>query len=201
VTGLRRFLEAPPPTAPPAERCEMCGVDLAAEHGHVVTVENRALLCACRPCYLLFTREGAGQGRYRAVPDRVVRAPEFAITDGQWDALQIPVGMAFFFRNSELGRVAAFYPSPAGATESLLPMDTWTDILAANPGLPEPADDVEALLLRKPRGEPVECFLVPIDVCYDLVGRVRMYWKGFDGGTEAHREIDGVFRRLRERAR
>ena len=39
--------------------------------------------------------------------------------------------MAFFFFNSSLGRMAAFYPSPAGATESLLPLATWEEILEA----------------------------------------------------------------------
>ena len=30
------------------------------DHGHVVNVPRRTLLCVCRPCYLLFTHEGAG---------------------------------------------------------------------------------------------------------------------------------------------
>ena len=41
------------------------------------------------------------------------------------EEFQIPVGMAFFFFNSALGRVTGFYPSPAGATESLLPLAAW----------------------------------------------------------------------------
>jgi hypothetical protein len=47
--------------------------------------------------------------------------------------LQIPVRVAFFFHNSDLGRVAAFYPSPAGATESLLPLEALAEVVAANP--------------------------------------------------------------------
>jgi hypothetical protein len=47
----------------------------------------------------------------------------------------------------------------------------------------------------------VECFLVPIDACYELVGTVRMFWKGFDGGTEARERIEAFFDRLRDRAR
>ena len=42
------------------------------------------------------------------------------------------MSVAFFFFNSSLGRVAAFYPSPAGATESLLPLDAWDDLVASN---------------------------------------------------------------------
>ncbi|HEV2088845.1 MAG TPA: DUF5947 family protein, partial [Cryptosporangiaceae bacterium] len=60
---LRRLL-TPKPAAQPGERCEMCGEPLAVEHGHVVHLENRALMCACRPCALLFSNKGAGSGRY-----------------------------------------------------------------------------------------------------------------------------------------
>jgi hypothetical protein len=46
-----------------------------------------------------------------------------------------------------------------------------------------------------------ECYLVPIDVCYELVGELRRLWKGFDGGTEAHAALEAFFDRVRERAR
>jgi len=122
------------------------------------------------------------------------------LDDAQWEALQIPVRVAFFFDNSDLGRVVAFYPSPAGATESLLPLEAWADVVAANPALTDLAPDVEALLVRR-AGEGFECFLVPIDACYELVGLVRMHWKGFDGGQEAWEAIDGFFDAVRERSR
>ena len=44
--------------------------------------------------------------------------------------------MAFFFHNSVLGRIVAQYPSPAGATESLLDLAAWDAIAAANPLAP-----------------------------------------------------------------
>ena len=69
---------------------------------------------------------GAGGKRFRAVPDRYVALRSFALSPGQWEELQIPVSMAFFFKNSVEDRVVAFYPSPAGATESLLPLDAGT---------------------------------------------------------------------------
>lgn len=59
---------------------------------------------------------------------------------------------------------------------------------------------MEALLLRRD-GRLVECFLVPIDVCYELVGRLRLCWHGFDGGAEARAELDAFFARLAVRAR
>ncbi|MEZ0075286.1 DUF5947 family protein [Planotetraspora sp. GP83] len=199
TTGLRRFRE--PPQAGPqeaVERCEMCAEPLGEHHGHVVNLESRALLCTCRGCYLLFAPRGAAGGRYRAVPERYLFAPSFRISAADWDELQIPVRTAFFFRNSALGRTVAFYPSPGGATESLLPMETWEGVLEANPALAGAEPDVEALLVdRRPDG--FACHLVPIDACYRLVGLVRLHWKGFDGGREAWEAIDGFFADLRRR--
>jgi hypothetical protein len=43
--------------------------------------------------------------------------------------------------------------------------------------------------------------VVPIDACYELVGLVRMHWKGFDGGEEAWAAIGGFFDAVRERSR
>jgi hypothetical protein len=159
-------------------------------------------MCACRACYLLFTAGGSGGLRYRAVPDRYLSFPDFALSPAQWDALQIPVSVAFFFVNSTLERVAAFYPGPAGATESLLALSTWADVVAANPALETLEPDVEAFLVRTGgrAGGATECFLVPIDACYELVGHLRKLWRGFDGGTEAHAALDAFFERVRARA-
>lgn len=198
---LQRIREAPARPPPRAgERCELCSEAIADQHGHLVDIHARSLLCACRGCYLLFSPEGAGGGHYRAVPDRYLAFPDFRLTGPQWDALQIPVSVAFFFVNSALDRVAAFYPSPAGATESLLPLDTWDDIVAANPALATLQPDVEAFLVRSERGGSAECFLVPIDTCYELVGRLRRLWRGFDGGREAHDALDEFFTRVRGKA-
>ncbi|MGH3624681.1 MAG: DUF5947 family protein, partial [Sciscionella sp.] len=59
--------------------------------------------------------------------------------------------------------------------------------------------DVEALLVNRD-GDSFECFLVPIDVCYTLVGIVKLRWRGFDGGTEAWEKIEAFFADLRERS-
>ena len=47
----------------------------------------------------------------------------------------------------------------------------------------------------------VSCYLVPIDVCYELVGGLRTVWRGFDGGREAHDRIDGFFQMVDERSK
>ncbi|HSX97958.1 MAG TPA: DUF5947 family protein, partial [Streptomyces sp.] len=90
--------------------------------------------------------------------------------------------------------------SPAGATESELEPDTWTAVLGGSPlaALLEP--DVEALLLRRTDGR-CETHLVPIDICYELVGRMRLLWQGFDGGAEARAALDAFFADVARRAR
>jgi hypothetical protein len=204
--GLRRFVgsaASPPPQAAPneqqGERCEMCATPISEWHGHVVDVENRGLMCTCRPCALLFTKEGAAGGRYKAVPERYRYAANVPLAEATWNSMEIPVATAFFFTNSSLERTVAFYPSPAGATESLLSLEAWTDLLAAIPDFADLRSDVEALLVYKGHSG-FEFFAVPIDACYQLVGLVRMHWQGFDGGEQAWTEIHKFFDSLRERS-
>ncbi len=252
--GLRRFVKrpagarpGPPPGLPPSiqevlaaraaarsdrdaaegtERCEMCREALGERHGHVVDLEKRSLACTCRACYLLFTHEGAAGGRYRAVPEHVYHDPGRPLTDADWNELQIPVAMAFFFRNSALDRVVAGYPSPGGATECELDLAAWDRLAAAHPLLGTLAPDVEAIFVNRteqggvsPEGRPpqtplnlspgggppqtpprYEVFLIPIDECYSLVGELRMKWQGFDGGAEARAALATFLDSLRRRA-
>ncbi|MCW2690992.1 MAG: hypothetical protein JWR37_5882 [Mycobacterium sp.] len=178
----------------------MCAEQIADEHQHVVTVEGRQLMCVCRGCYLLFTDTSA-QLRYRAVPDRYLAFPDFALDRRRWAALQIPVGLAFFFHNSALDRTVAFYPGPAGATESELDLDAWSGIFAADERAKMLADDTEALLVRAQDEDPPQCYLVPIDACYEFVGRLRTMWHGFDGGQQAREFIDGFFDGIEARSK
>jgi hypothetical protein len=201
ITANRRAPE------PAGERCEMCSELIADEHQHVVNVAGRQLMCVCRACYLLFTDTDA-QLRYRSVPDRYLAFSDFALDRRAWEALQIPVGVAFFFTNSELGRTVAFYPGPAGATESELDLDAWKAISGADPRVSLLAADVEALLVRVPENDGAEeggaaqpqSYLVPIDACYEFVGRLRMLWRGFDGGQQARQYIDSFFTQVAARA-
>ncbi|MDQ2846021.1 MAG: DUF5947 family protein [Actinomycetota bacterium] len=188
--------------APVGPRCEMCGEPITEAHQHVVNTEQRSLLCACRPCYLLFTAERAAL-KYRAVPDRFLTFPNFRLGPGQWDDLEIPVNLVFAFQNGSLDGISAFYPGPAGATESTLPLTSWKRVVAENPALSVLQPDVEALLLRAPpHGEgDYECYLVPIDSCYELIGRLRQVWRGFDGGAQARQQIEDYFEEIRRRSR
>ena len=217
ATGLRRFVKrpagAPSPGVSPgpalpgvrldrgpaddAERCEMCHEVLGERHGHVVDLEKRSLACTCRACYLLFTHSGAAGGRYRSVAERVAYDPDRPLTGEDWNELQIPVAMAFFFYNSALGRVVAGYPSPGGVTECELDLAAWDRLAAAYPLLGALAPDVEAILVNRTGNET---FLIPIDECYALVGELRRLWQGFDGGQEARDALATFLDGLRQRA-
>lgn len=199
LASLRRLTQTRPQPAA-GERCEMCAAPIADEHSHVVNLDSRGLMCTCRPCYLLFTEEKATL-RYRAVPERYLSFDEFTLDDRAWDELQIPVGLAFLFRNSVQDRTIAFYPSPAGATESELPLEAWQRIVEVNPELAVLRPDVEALLVRRSDGPNGSCHLVPIDACYELVGRLRQLWRGFDGGQQAHEAMDEFFASVGARSR
>ncbi|MDQ6933237.1 MAG: DUF5947 family protein [Candidatus Eremiobacteraeota bacterium] len=196
--SLTRFVNRPPaPKVILGERCELCAAPIGDVHSHLVDLTDRRLMCACRPCYLLFTPQGAAQGRYKAVPDRYLYLADFTITNVQWDELQIPISLAFFFFNSTSQNMAAFYPSPAGATESLLPLGTWEEIVAANPIIASLESDVEALLVFRKKDVAPQSYIVPIDACYELVGLIRKTWKGFDGGEEAWDGIGRFFHGIR----
>jgi hypothetical protein len=142
--------------------------------------------------------------KYKRVPRRVLALADFRLSDGQWDSLMVPISMAFFFRSTPDARVVAFYPSPAGATESLLPLETWKDIEEANPLLKEMEADVEALLVNRVghvRGFTApEYYVLPIDECYKLVGLIRANWRGLSGGVEVWQEIGHFFDGLKHRA-
>ena len=182
------------------EKCEFCAVEIPAAHGHVADLDHSSLLCACRACYLLFTHSQAGRGRYRAVPDRYLVDPARPMTVPEWEDLEIPVGLAFFLRGSDTGAVTGFYPSPAGATECRLDLAAWDRLVAAHPLLGAMAPDVEAVLISR-TDDGVEHFLVPIDACYELAGRMRLHWRGFDGGAEARQSIADFLGQVRSQAR
>ena len=119
------------PPQPDGERCEMCAEPIADEHQHVVNVEGRQLMCMCRGCYLLFTDTNAAL-RYRAVPDRYLSFPEFALGRREWEALQIPVGLAFFFRNSVAGPDGRVLSGPGGRHRVRTGLTAWDAIRGAD---------------------------------------------------------------------
>lgn len=199
LAALRRFA----PKRSPAERCEMCSRGLPSDHDHLVEPVEHKLMCACTACALLF--DGQRNAKYKRVPRTVHFLRDFVMADAQWETLRIPIEMAFFhYSSSPQGRMVAHYPSPAGAIESLLPLDIWSEISQANPILGRMEADVVALLANRIRaghdGQSAEYYLVPIDECYKLVGLIRTHWKGLAGGAEVWREIRAFFGDLKKKS-
>jgi hypothetical protein len=182
------------------ERCDLCGAPIAPDHRHLLDLDARELMCACRACAVLFDRGAAGGGHYRLVPDRRLHVEDFALDDVAWADLRLPVDLAFFLHDSDAGRVRAYYPGPMGATESMLGLDAWRELEAANPVLRTLQADVEALLVDRTYGARRH-FVVPIDDSFTLVGLIRTHWKGLTGGREVREEIGRFFDGLDRRAR
>jgi hypothetical protein len=195
---LRQFVRRSDPT----ESCEMCSTPLGIAHQHLLEPATRKLVCACDACAILFSSQGAK--RFKRIPRRVLALDNFHLTDGQWDSLMMPINMAFFFESTPQGRVIALYPSPAGATESLLPLDAWEDIASENAALRGMQSDVEALLVNRlghARGfSTPEYYIVPIDECFKLVGLIRGHWRGLSGGTEVWQQMAHFFDGLKQKA-
>lgn len=195
--ALREFIR--PKTS--RESCDLCSTPVAPAHEHLLDPKTRTLFCACPSCAILF---GTPASKYRRVPRYIRQLRDFQLADGLWEDLAIPINMAYFYRDSAAGRPQASYPSPAGATESLLSLEAWQDLEAANPILAGMEPDVEALLVNRlglqSGHDGAEYFLLPIDECFKLVGLIRTRWRGLSGGTEVWQELTQYFAHLRQRA-
>lgn len=202
VAGLRRFRQGPGPgrsrpraLARTGERCDLCGTSLPEDHRHLLQLEERRIDCACEACFAL----RSGDPEYRPTGTRVVWLDGLELSDELWASFQIPIGLAFIMRSSGVDRVAALYPSPAGATECELYLESWNELCAANPMLEELEADGEALIVNR-LAEPPQYAIAPIDDCYRLVGLVKTRWEGISGGAGLERAIAGFFDDLRARA-
>jgi Family of unknown function (DUF5947) len=189
---LRRFVQKREPARAPVEHCELCNEPIPEDHRHLLELAKREVICACQACSLLFSERGAAGGKYLLIPRRYLALTDFHMSDEQWESLAIPVNMVYIFRNTTAKRVRAFYPSPAGAMESLLDLESWEELASDNPILNEMEPDVEALLINRVRNAR-EHYIVPIDTCYQLVGQIRVSWRGLSGGEEAWKAIAEFF--------
>ncbi len=189
---LRQFVQKREPAPAPLEHCELCNTAIPEHHRHLLELSRHEVICACQACSLLFTERGAAGGKYLLIPRRYLALTDFQMSDEQWESLSIPVNMVYIFRNTAAKRVRAFYPSPAGAMESLLDLESWEELASANPILNDMEPDVEALLINRVRSSR-EQYIVPIDACYQLVGLIRVSWRGLGGGDEAWKAIAEYF--------
>jgi hypothetical protein len=174
------------------ERCGLCGEGLAGHHDHLADGDRGALLCACPACAVLFS---AGGGRYRRVVPHARALAGPPIADADWQALGVPVALAFF-RTRAAGGAAAVFPGPAGATEAPVPADAWRRLCERHPELAALAPEVEALLVDR-RGTPPRQLRVSIDHAYRLVAVLRASWRGWSGGPGVDRALAAFFEGLR----
>ena len=140
------------------------------------TCRAAALMCTCRPCYLLFT-DRAGRA---ALP----RGARTATSSFPGFRLGRPTGTTCRSRSG--WRSCSATPRRTGWSRSTRarpappsPSCRWppgTAIAGREPRRwPPLLPDVEALLVRGTDREHdgLSCHLVPIDACYELVGRMR----------------------------
>lgn len=196
VSGLRRFVR-PPPVAQPQRtgHCELCPLSLPEDHKHLLDLEERRIVCVCATCWS--TR--SGDARYRPTGSRTLWLQHLELPDELWAEFQIPIGLAFFLRSSDTGKVVGLYPSPAGATECELDLDAWDRLVAANPVLEDLDADAEALLVNRMASPPVYA-IAALDDCYRLVGIVKATWEGITGGAAMEAAVQRYFDELRAEA-
>jgi Family of unknown function (DUF5947) len=189
IKTLRRFRER----RSYQEKCEFCGVGLGAEHRHLLEVSKSRIVCTCSPCALRF--QDVVGGRFKLIPRDIRHLSEFNMSDAEWENLALPINLAFFFYSTPQQKMSAMYPSPAGATESLLPLTAWTSLAEKNSTLTRMEADVEALLVNRV-GTKREYYVVPVDVCFELIGLIRLHWRGFSGGDKVWEEVERFFAKL-----
>ncbi len=202
VTGLRGIRRGPVASteqangAPGAEEhCDLCGVEVPAEHEHLLHLGDRRILCVCATCWA----QRSADPELRPTGIRVLWLDDFELPDELWARLEVPIGLAFFMRSSSLGGMVAMYPSPAGATESELKLDAWEDLRGLNPELDSLEPDAEALVVNRISESP-QYVIAPIDECYGLVGAIKVSWEGISGGDAIERAVPTFFERLRQRS-
>lgn len=176
------------------ERCDVCNAPLPDDHRHLLHLEERRIVCSCEACWALHS----GDAEYRPVGTRTVWLDEFDLDDQLWASFQIPIALAFLMRSTVTGGVVAFYPSPAGATESELSLDSWEELVRRNPVLEGMDPDAEALIVNR-LDDPSQFVIAPIDQCYALVGLIKVRWEGISGGPALREAVPEFFAALRDR--
>jgi len=192
LPALKRFARP----AVPMERCELCGLALGAEHAHLLQKQSRRITCSCDACAILFC--GQEGGHYLRIPRRIRAVDDFSLSDLEWEELALPIHLAFFFYNED-GRLAAMYPSPAGAIESQLSLESLQGRFQRHSDLRALPPLVQALLVNRV-GDHHTYLIAPIDECFKLVGLIRTRWRGLSGGTEVWGAIAEFLRELQQRA-
>ena len=191
VARLRRLSarEMPEGLQPLEATCDLCGREMSEEHRHLLQIEERQLVCACEACY-----DGAsGDAEWGPTGTRVMWLTGFRMPDDLWARFRIPIGLAFFLKGEE--GVTAFYPSPAGATESDVEPSAWSELVGLNDILQMLEEESEVLMVNRMKGAQ-EYAIAPTDDAYRLVGLVRTRREGISGGPGLENAVAEFFAEL-----
>jgi hypothetical protein len=146
VAGLGRL--ARPAPVEETEICELCQRPVSDDHRHLLELDERRILCACEPCMAI----KSGLANYAPVGVRTLWLDDFVFPGELWASFQLPIGLAFFMRSTGTNTVVALYPSPAGATECELHLESWDKLVALNPIL----RDLDRRVLPPRRADQVQ---------------------------------------------
>lgn len=175
--------------------CELCPSTLAADHRHLLHLDERRILCVCETCW----SSRSGDPELRPTGVRTLWLGDATVPEDLWSSLQIPIGLAFVMRSGATGGVAALYPSPAGATECELDLAAWDRLASLNPVLARLEPDAEAFIVNR-LADPPQYVIAPIDQAYGLVGRIKEAWEGISGGSAVDDAVAAFFDDMRARA-
>jgi hypothetical protein len=196
LRGMATSRAAPASAAAAAdERCDLCRSGMPHDHRHLLNLHERQIVCVCESCWAI----RSGDPEMRPVGTRTVWLDGFELPDEVWAGFRIPIGLAFFMHSTVTDAVVALYPSPAGATESELSLESWDPLVALNPVLEQLEPDGEALIVNRLADPPVFA-IAPIDRCYMLVGLIKTSWQGISGGSGVNEAVAGFFEELRTAA-
>jgi Family of unknown function (DUF5947) len=188
VSALRGIARTRPEAI---EHCDLCASRIPDDHRHLLNLHERQIICVCESCWAI----RSGDPELRPVGNRTVWLEGFELPDDLWADFRIPIGLAFFMHSSATGGVVALYPSPAGATESELALESWDRLVALNPALEQLDPDGEALIVNR-TSDPPAFVIAPIDRCYMLVGLIKVNWQGISGGPAVKEAIAHFFEEL-----
>ena len=201
--GLQRLVDrAAGHRATAVDRCGLCAEPVPGQHRHVLDTQAPAgvsgtsgdtagLMCVCAPCAMLFGHDGAGGGHRELVPARRTR-----LGDVSTERLGVPVGLAFFVKQSDAA-VVAHYPSAMGTTRSQVAIADWAGVENGSAALAGMTPRVEALLVwTSVGGARREHWILGIDECFRLAAIVRRNWSGMSGGNALWRAVAGFFEEL-----
>ncbi|MEX2552500.1 MAG: DUF5947 family protein [Actinomycetota bacterium] len=190
VSGLRQLVKPPPKED--EERCDLCDLPIPTKHRHLLHLDERRIVCVCATCWAI----RSGDAGYRPAGNRTVWLDDFNLPGELWASFQVPIGLCFFFFSGTAKKIVGLYPSPAGATECELYLDSWDEMKELNPILETLEVDIEALIINR-LVEPPQYAIAPIDQAYELVGLIKANWEGISGGSGLSTAVENYFEALK----